>query len=147
MPLPPQPPLSVQPQGQPQTAGNSLENSALPRGADEVSLSDLTGQSIGYQPSQRLTTYESETIYYPDLPSLDNPQAKQLADLTWALCVTARATAHGKMNLTTFTKLKNQFSADNIAKHPINLVLTFAPELYAYYTALLDFALLKNAQQ
>ena len=53
-------------------------------------------QSIGYQPSQRLTTYESETIYYPDLPSLDNPQAKQLADLTWALCVTARATAHGK---------------------------------------------------
>ena len=104
-------------------------------------------QSIGYQPSQRLSTYESETIYYPDLPSLDNPQAKQLADLSWALCVTARATAHGKMNLTTFTKLKNQFSADNIAKHPINLVLTFAPELYAYYTALLDFALLKNAQQ
>jgi hypothetical protein len=33
------------------------------------------------------------------------------------------------------------FSGSNIQSHPINLILSFAPELFAYYMALLDFAL------
>lgn len=108
-------------------------------------------KSIGYDPDNRLTqrrfSEEAETLYYPELPSLDSPQAKQLADLTWALCVTARATAHGCMPQATFFNLKNRFYGGSHAQHPINLVLTFAPELSAYYTALLDFALLNNDQQ
>jgi hypothetical protein len=35
----------------------------------------------------------------------------------------------------------NGFSGSNVQSHPINLILSFAPELFAYYVALLDFAL------
>ena len=33
------------------------------------------------------------------------------------------------------------FSGTSLPTHPINLILSFAPELFSYYIALLDFAL------
>ncbi|MBK1829599.1 hypothetical protein JIN77_02590 [Verrucomicrobiaceae bacterium R5-34] len=109
-------------------------------------------KSIDYQPSNRLTqrtfSEQAETLYYPDLPSLDNPQARQLAELTWAFCVASRATAHGKIPMTKFIQLKDLFTGTSPthSKNPVNLILTFAPELFAYYSALLDFALYNNPQ-
>jgi len=109
-------------------------------------------QSIHYVPETRLSqTFhhqdQAETLNYPDLPTIDTPQAKQLADLTWALCVATRATAHGKMSPEAFSKLVKAFAGTTPNQRPLNLILTFAPELFAYYTALLDFALYTHPSQ
>ncbi len=80
MPLPSQPQMSVQPQ-QPQAAGNSLENSALPRGADEVSLSDLTGQSIGYQPGEASNTYTGDAPIGQNIDSASAYQQRILSNV------------------------------------------------------------------
>ncbi len=99
---------------------------------------------VGYQPENKITwrhsTQVSETIHYPDLPGIDNKQAKCLAELTWGLCVTARATAHGRTPAPDFRRIYHIFSGQQ-PDPPVHIVLTFAPELFAYYTALLDFAL------
>ena len=77
----------------------------------------------------------------PSLPLLTSEQAIQLNTATWTLCVLSRATAHGLISTTEFVQKMNGFSGSNVQSHPINLILSFAPELFAYYVALLDFAL------
>lgn len=77
----------------------------------------------------------------PPLPLLKYEQANQINTATWTLCVLSRATAHGLISNEDFTLRLNGFFGNNIQSHPINLILSFAPELFAYYMALLDFAL------
>lgn len=77
----------------------------------------------------------------PFLPLLGSEQAIQLNTATWTLCVLCRATAHGLISSNDWALHLNGFSGSNVQSHPINLILSFAPELFAYYVALLDFAL------
>jgi hypothetical protein len=108
--------------------------------------------TIGYSPKgdTSWTKFQSqESEDYPPLPLIANRQARQLADLTWALCVLTRGKAHGfvsKEQLATyfplFTPQKDlPPGVTMVQAHPVNLVLSFAPELFAYYTGLLDFVL------
>jgi hypothetical protein len=100
---------------------------------------------IGYRPEGRSANLDQpdhyETLHFPDLPSLSSLQAKQVADLTWAFCVANRARAHGRMGSKESQEALTLFSGTSLPTHPINLILSFAPELFSYYIALLDFAL------
>lgn len=102
---------------------------------------------IGYRPEGRAANLDRpdyyESLHFPELPSLSNNQAKQIADLTWGFCLVIRAKAHGKMGSTEAREILNIFSGTSLPTHPINLILSFAPELFSYYIALLDFALFK----
>lgn len=82
-----------------------------------------------------------EVPHAPCLPLLTSEQSSQLNTATWTLCVLSRAAAHGLISSNEFTQKMEGFSGSNIQSHPINLILSFAPELFSYYTALLDFAL------
>jgi hypothetical protein len=77
----------------------------------------------------------------PELPYLASPQASALNEITWAFCVLGRATAHGVLPNGNYREHLKQFVGTHVQTHPINLILSFAPELFAYYVALLDFAL------
>ncbi len=77
----------------------------------------------------------------PCLPLLTSEQSSQLNTATWTLCALSRAAANGLISSKEFTQKMEGFSGSNIQSHPINLILSFAPELFAYYMALLDFAL------
>jgi hypothetical protein len=100
---------------------------------------------IGYRPEGRSANLDHldrhESLHFPDLPCLNSVQAKQIADLAWAFCVTNRASAHGRMNTIDSGKMLSLFSGNALQTHPINLILSFAPELFSYHIALLDFAL------
>jgi hypothetical protein len=104
---------------------------------------------LGYTPVARGANFDRpdqyEPLYYPDLPLLSSPQAKQIADLTWAFCVATRARAHGRISSDDFQETFSLFSGVNVQTHPINLILSFAPELFSYYTALLDFGLYQHS--
>lgn len=77
----------------------------------------------------------------PSLPLLSSEQAVQLNTATWTLCVLSRAAANGLISSKEFAQKLEGFTGSNVQSHPINLILSFAPELFAYYVALLDFAL------
>ena len=100
---------------------------------------------IGYRPEGRAPNLDQpdhyETLYYPDLPSLSSVQAKKIADLTWAFCIAIRAKAHGRMGSGESKEILTLFSGTSIQTHPINLILSFATELFSYYVGLFDFAL------
>lgn len=100
---------------------------------------------IGYRPEGRSANLDQpdryETLHFPDLPSLSSLQAKQIADLTWAFCVANRARAHERMGSQESQETLALFSGTSLPTHPTNLILSFAPELFSYYIALLDFAL------
>jgi hypothetical protein len=103
---------------------------------------------LGYKPVARGFNFDRpdhyESVYYPDIPLLSSPQAKQIADLTWAFCVATRAKAHGRISSDEFQNTFALFSGVSVQTHPINLILSFTPELFSYYTALLDFGLYQN---
>ena len=100
---------------------------------------------IGYRPEGRTANLDQpdhyEALHFPDLPSLSSVQAKQIADLAWGFCVVNRAKAHGRMASQEAREALTLFSGTSLQTHPINLILSFAPELFSYYIALLDFAL------
>ena len=100
---------------------------------------------IGYRPwADNANLDRPDHFEVPDapcLPLLTSEQSNQLNTATWTLCVLSRATAHGLISSKEFTQKMDGFSGSNIQSHPINLILSFAPELFAYYMALLDFAL------
>jgi hypothetical protein len=100
---------------------------------------------IGYRPEGRSANLDQpahyEALHFPELPSLSSVQAKQIADLTWAFCVANRARAHARMESKESQETLALFSGTSLPTHPINLILSFAPELFSYYIALLDFAL------
>jgi hypothetical protein len=100
---------------------------------------------IGYRPEGRSVNFDQsdhyEALHFPELPSLSSIQAKQIADLAWAFCVANRARAHGRMNSDEAQEALSLFSGTSLPTHPINLILSFAPELFCYHVALLDFAL------
>ena len=106
-------------------------------------------QKIGYLPSARGANLDRpdhfEPHYFPDLPALGFPQAKQLADLTWGICLLTRSAANGVVDERFFQDRLRLFVKPNVQASPINLVLSFAPELFAYYVALLDFSLFVNS--
>jgi hypothetical protein len=81
---------------------------------------------------------------FPELPLLDSPQANQLSGMAWCFCVLARGTAHGRLEICDFSKHLAVFMGSPVPAHPLNLILTCAPELFAYYSALLDFALYRS---
>jgi hypothetical protein len=100
---------------------------------------------IGYRPEGRAANLDQpdryEALHFPELPSLSSAQAKQIADITWAFCLTIRAKAHKKLGTEESKEILSLFSGSSQLTQPINLILSFAPELFAYYVALLDFAL------
>jgi hypothetical protein len=124
--------------------GFALQALASAYGVIEGFIPNLNGK-IGYKTWARVASLDNHGHYdapnAPDLPLLASPQAEQLNGLVWALCVLSRGTAHGRMPGSTFAELLPRVSHDSLHKRPINLALSFAPELFAYYTALLDFAL------
>lgn len=83
----------------------------------------------------------------PGLPLLASPQAGALNEITWAFCVLARATAHGVLTTAKYREHLRHFTGTTVQSHPLNLILSFSPELFAYYTALLDFALYRPAPE
>lgn len=101
--------------------------------------------SIGYRPEGHPANLDHpdhfEPLYYPDLPCLSGVQAKQIADLTWAFCIAIRAKAHGRMCSNESKEIFTLFSGFSTPTHPINMILSFAPELFSYYVGLFDFAL------
>jgi hypothetical protein len=105
-------------------------------------------QRIGYQPTARGANLDRpdqfEAHYFPDLPAMGSPQSKQIADMTWAICLLTRATAHGLIDRDIYRERIRIFSGDTVQTHLINLMLSFAPELFSYYTALFDFSLFVN---
>jgi hypothetical protein len=110
----------------------------------ESRIITLNGK-IGYRPEGRSASLDQpdryEALHFPELPSLSSVQAKQIADLAWAFCVANRARAHGRMESLESKETLTLFSGTSLPTHPINLILSFAPELFSYYIALLDFAL------
>lgn len=83
----------------------------------------------------------------PEIPYLASPQAGALNEITWAFCVLSRATAHGVLSTAKYRDHLKLFVGATVQSHPLNLILSFAPELSAYYTALLDFALYRPATE
>jgi hypothetical protein len=83
----------------------------------------------------------------PELPLLGSPQAGALNEITWAFCVLARATAHGVLPTVMYREHLRHFVGTSVQSHPLNLILSFAPELFSYYTALLDFALYRPSPE
>lgn len=112
----------------------------------------ITGlhQNIGYVPWVSAVDLDHpdhfETPDAPQLPGLESEQADRLNRLTWRFCVLARGTANGRISKEKFTQLYSHFSGGTVQKHPLNLILSFAPELFAYYVGLLDFALYSPPQ-
>jgi len=100
---------------------------------------------IGYRPEGRTANLDRpdhyEPLHFPTLPTLSSVQAKQIADLAWAFCVVNRAKAHGRVVSQEAREVLTLFSGTSLITHPINLILSFAPELFSYYIALLDFSL------
>lgn len=100
---------------------------------------------INYRPWTDYTNLERPDQFdvpdAPSLPLIKNEQASQINTVTWTLCVLSRATAHRLISNEDFTLRIKGFCGTNIQSHPINLILSLAPELFAYYIALLDFAL------
>ena len=82
-----------------------------------------------------------ETRYYPELPCLGSQQAKQIADITWALCLITRVKAHALPGAQAAQTSFDLFFNTHVSCHPINIILSFAPELFGYYIDLLDFGL------
>lgn len=119
-------------------------------GVAEGSIANLNGR-IGYSPWCRVPSLENQSHFdapnAPDLPLLASPQVEQLNGLVWVLCVAARGTAHDRVTETSFEEVIARLSHESLHKRPINLALSFAPELFAYYTALLDFALYNPAAE
>jgi hypothetical protein len=103
---------------------------------------------IGYRPwTDSVNLDRPDHFEVPDapcLPLLTSEQSSQLSIATWTLCALSRAAAHGLISSKEFTQKMEGFSGSNIQSHPINLMLSFAPELFAYYMALLDFALFNS---
>jgi hypothetical protein len=101
--------------------------------------------SIGYRPEGRAANFDQpdhyDALHFPEVPSLNSTQAKQIADLAWGFCVVNRARAHGRLGTREYQETLTLFSGSSLQTHPINLILSFAPELFGYYIALLDFAL------
>tara|TARA_R110002096_G_scaffold233047_2_gene423010 strand:+ start:9582 stop:13142 length:3561 start_codon:yes stop_codon:yes gene_type:complete len=108
-------------------------------------LVPIWNTQIGYSPAPRVLDLDRmdhfDTQYFPDLPALGGTQAKHLADLAWTICLLSRATAHGINSRENFVEKMRLFTGKSVHSSSLNLVLSFAPELFAYYTALLDFAL------
>ena len=106
-------------------------------------------RQVNYTPAPRTVNLDRmehfDTQYFPDLPALSCNQAKQIADLTWTICLLVRLTAHGVISGETFEDRFRLFTGRSLHANPLNLVLSFAPELFAYYTALFDFALLDKS--
>lgn len=104
---------------------------------------------VNYTPAPRSVNLDRmehyDTQYFPDLPALSSNQAKQIADLTWTICLLIRLTAHNVISGETFEERFRLFTGRSIHTNSLNQVLSFAPELFAYYTALFDFALLDKS--
>lgn len=83
---------------------------------------------------------------FPPLPGLNTPESQRIANLTWALCAVARGTAHGRISTDQFHRYLPAFGGENANRSAINILLSFAPELFAYYVGLLDFALSNTTQ-
>lgn len=83
---------------------------------------------------------------FPSLPGLNTPESQRIANLTWALCAVARGTAHGRISTDQFHRYLPDFGGENTNRSAINILLSFAPELFAYYVGLLDFALFNTTQ-
>jgi len=106
---------------------------------------------IGYRPWAGDSNLERpdhfEAPPFPELPLLDSPQAHQLNGIAWCFCVLARGTAHGRIEINEFSKHLLAFKGTPVPADPLNLILTCAPELFAYYSALLDFTLFHNCHE
>ncbi|MDA7891786.1 hypothetical protein N9B14_04365 [Akkermansiaceae bacterium] len=87
-----------------------------------------------------------QTNEFPPLPGLNTPESQRIANLTWALCAVARGTAHGRISTDQFHRYLPAFGGENANRSAINILLSFAPELFAYYVGLLDFALSNTTQ-
>ena len=103
-------------------------------------------QKIGFVPwagkSEILQFEHADTPVAPPLPLLASKQAEHLHQLTWRFCVIARGAAQGHIPKQQFATIYERFGEYKVQTHPLNLMLSFAPELFAYYCGLLDFALL-----
>lgn len=85
----------------------------------------------------------TENFDFPEWPALTSDQSSQIADISWALACVSRTAAHGLISSAEFKKHMTLFTGKSLTEAPINIVFSFAPELFAYQFALLDFALLK----
>lgn len=128
----------------------ALQTLTVATGVVDGTIASLNGR-IGYAPWCRVPSLDNQSHYSapnaPDLPLLGSVQAEQLNGLVWAICVASRGTAHGMVTETSFEDMVRRLSHSSSHRNPINLALSFAPELFAYYTALLDFALYNPAAE
>jgi len=111
-------------------------------------------QGINYTPIKKPSTdkYSDsfDTQFFPNWPGLPSScidhqdKAAQIADICWSLACITRSKANGTLSEKSYTTLIELFKSRNAMESPLNLIFTFAPELYVYHVALIDFALLKK---
>lgn len=83
-------------------------------------------------------------------PGLASPFARRIADLIWCLTATSRLAAHGHISKKVANSILDVFFLEAKQGHQplrISSLLSFGPELFAYYVALFDFAFSKSTTE
>ncbi|MDB4353815.1 hypothetical protein N9Z02_00780 [Akkermansiaceae bacterium] len=83
-------------------------------------------------------------------PGLTNPFARRVADLIWCLTATTRLAAHGHISQKEANQILDLFFLEaSYGQQPLRIsaLLSFGPELFAFYIALFDFAFSESLTQ